>query len=195
VNWSTTGNNITVQLNQTRTAGASVTYFPMPVVLRVANTGNTTNTFLTMYDRGDSVFVAGNGINLASGVAGHTISFTLPFAPATVSFDPNNVTMATGTTTKVTGLKQVPVSLQELIVNKMIIYPNPADDAITVQRNEGAESGLITITDMNGKVVLKKIITNLTEKINTQQLLPGVYLLQVTENGMVIRSEKLVIHH
>jgi len=62
VNWSASGNNITVQLNQTRTAGASATYFPMPVVIRVANSGNTANTFLTMYDRGDSVFVAGRHI-------------------------------------------------------------------------------------------------------------------------------------
>ncbi len=194
VNWSTTGSNITVQLNQTRTAGASVTYFPMPVVLRVANTGNTTNTFLTMYDRGDSVFVAGDGINLASGVAGNTISFTLPFAPATISFDPNNVTMATGTTTQVSGLRQALPSAKELIVSKISVYPNPADDAITIHRTNQAV-GLITITDMNGKIVLRKTITNRSEKINTQQLLPGTYVLQVMEDGVVSRNEKLIITH
>ncbi|MBK7433700.1 MAG: hypothetical protein IPI66_07215 [Chitinophagaceae bacterium] len=95
VNWSTTGNNITVQLNQTRSAGASVNYFPMPVVLRVANSNNSQNTTLIMYDRGDSVFIAGDGVGAAT--VGNTISFNLAFAPATVSFDPNNATMATGT--------------------------------------------------------------------------------------------------
>ena len=195
VNWSTTGSNITVQLNQTRTAGASVTYFPMPVVLRVANTGNTTNTTLTMYDRGDSIFVAGDGINLASGVAGHTISFPLPFAPATVSFDPNNVTMATGTTTQVSGLKQILPAANELVVSKMNIYPNPADNEIIIHRDQQLSAGILTISDMNGKIVMKKTIVNRTEKISTGQLPAGTYMLLVTENGALIRNEKLMITH
>jgi Secretion system C-terminal sorting domain len=191
VNWSTSGNNITLQLNQTRTAGATITYFPMPVVLRAANTGNTVNTLLTFYDRGDSVFVAGNGITLAGGVAGNTISVNLSFAPATLSFDPNNVTMATGTTTKVSSLKQ---ALPDKVTGKVIVYPNPADKEITIQRIAPA-AGMITITDIYGKVILRRSVVNTTEKINTAQLAPGNYIVQVLENGGITRTEKLVIQH
>lgn len=195
VNWSTSGNNITVQLNQTRTAGATVTYFPMPVVLRVANSGNTLNTTLIFYDRGDSVFVAGNGITLAGGVAGHTIAANLTFAPATVTFDPNNVTMATGTTTKVTSLKQALPFIPEVVNDRIVVYPNPADKEILVNRKTGAGSGYITIADMTGKVLLQRSISNSSEKINTAAFSNGTYVLQITENGVVTRTEKIVIHH
>lgn len=194
VNWATTGNNITVQLTQTRTAGATVTYFPMPVVLRAANTGNTSNTTLVFYDRGDSVFVAGNGITLASGVAGNTISVNLAFAPATLTFDPDNVTMATGTTTKVTSLKQAAPFATEVVTDKAVIYPNPADKEIILHRAT-ATAGTVTITDMNGKIVLRRSVNNRSEKINTSQLAPGNYIVQVTENGLLTHTVKVVVQH
>ena len=192
VNWSTTGNNITAQLTQTRTAGSSVPYFPMPVVLKVSNAGNTSSTTLIVYDRGDSIFVAGNGAGVA--VAGNTVSFPLTFAPSTVSFDPDNVTMATGTTTKVTPFA-APIASAKILYHKAQVYPNPADNEITITRNLANTNSIVIITDVNGKTVLKKIIVSAIEKINTQQLVNGTYILQVIENGATIKSEKLIIAH
>jgi aminopeptidase N len=193
VNWSTTGNNITVQLNQTRTAGASVPYFAMPVVLKVADASNTSNTTLVMYDRGDSIFIAGTGIG--AGVAGNTINFTLPFAPATVTFDPNNVTMATGTATKINSFVPPLAAASKISYTNTEVYPNPASNEITVARNVANTSSSVIITDINGKIVLKKVIVSVTEKINIQHLLNGTYILQVAENGAIIKSEKLIIAH
>lgn len=193
VNWTTSGNNITVQLNQTRTAGASVSYFAMPVVLKAANTGNTLSTTLIIYDRGDSVFIAGDGIS--AGVAGNTISFNLNFAPATLSFDASNETMATGTTTKVTSLNQ-PVSFNgNLSGNKISIYPNPANSEVLLQSNGKPANSFVNITDMTGKIVIRKTIADKVERINTQQLVAGTYLIQVVENGVIIKNEKLIIAH
>ena len=193
VNWSTTGNNITAQLSQTRTAGSTVPYFPMPVVLKVANSGNTTFTTLIIYDRGDSIFVAGNGAGNA--VAGNSVTFPLSFAPATVSFDPDNVTMATGTTTKVTSLVQPATTVTKISYTKTQVYPNPANNEITISRNMATSNSRVIITDVNGKAVLNRKILSATEKINTQQLVNGTYILQVIENGTTIKSEKLVIAH
>ncbi len=193
VNWTTSGNNITAQLNQTRTAGSSVTYFPMPVVLKVANSGNTASTTFIIYDRGDSLFVAGNGVGIS--VAGKTITFPLTFAPATVSFDPNNETMAIGTATKVTVLARSAFSETPIAYTKTDIYPNPASNEITITRQEANNNGLVIITDINGKTVLKKTIKDVNEKINIQQLTNGTYILQVIENGATIKSEKLIIAH
>jgi len=195
VNWSTSGNNITVQLNQTRTAGASVTYFPMPVVIRVANSNNTANTFLTMYDRGDSVFVAGAGIGI--GVAGNTISFPLTFAPATATFDPNNVTMATGTLTKVASLAARPQVDETAITssNKLQVYPNPANNEIIISTDGVFAKTIINIIDVNGKSSIKKTMQGNVEKINTDRLTAGAYVLQVIEDGVLVKKEKIIIVH
>jgi aminopeptidase N len=193
VNWSTTGNNITAQLTQTRTAGSTVPYFPMPVVLKVANTSNTSSTTLIVYDRGDSIFIAGNGAGIA--VAGNTILFPLTFAPATVTFDPDNVTMATGTTTKVLPFAGPAITSAKISYTKTQVYPNPASNEITVTRNITNANSSVIITDVNGKTVLKKTITSAIEKVNIQQLVNGTYILQVLEDGATIKSEKLVIAH
>jgi aminopeptidase N len=193
VNWSTTGNNVTAQLTQTRTAGSTVPYFPMPVVLKVANTGNTSSTTLIVYDRGDSIFVAGNGAGVA--VAGNTVSFPLTFAPATMSFDPENVTMATGTTTKVTPFARPTITETKISYTKTQVYPNPANNEITITRSHTKVNSSVVITDVNGKTVLKKTITSAIEKVNIQQLVNGTYILQVIEDGATIKSEKLIIAH
>lgn len=193
VNWSTTGNNITVQLNQTRSAGASVPYFPMPVVLKVSNAGNTATSTLVFYDRGDSIFIAGNGAG--AGVAGHTISANLSFAPASLTFDANNETMATGTTTKVAALTAPLTAATAIAYTTAQVFPNPAGNEITISRDKSAVNASVVITDINGVTVLKKMLIAPNEKINTQQLLNGTYILQVTENGATIKSEKIIIAH
>jgi aminopeptidase N len=196
VNWATTGNNITVQLNQTRSAGSSVSYFPMPVVMQVANTGNTQNTFLTIYDRGDSVFVAGNGIGV--GNAGNTITFSLPFAPATLTFDPTNVTMATGTTTKVTGpLRAVPTSsITELTTSNSIqVFPNPVANEVTVTTNDFIKDGVLQLISVEGKVISQQLMKGNIQQVNVQNVKTGTYIIQIVENGKVLFSEKLVVQH
>jgi aminopeptidase N len=193
VNWSTSGNNVTLQLNQTRTVGATAAYFAMPVVIRVANAGNTSSTTLTIYDRGDSVFVAGDGIG--AGFAGNTISFNLTFAPSTLSFDPNNVTMATGTLTQVAGLRIAGITNGESVNNSVNIYPNPAADNVTIVRQVKGSNAIITFTDVNGKTIIKENISGTSVSINTQKIASGNYVVQIIENGIVTSSNKLVIQH
>ncbi len=197
VSWNTTGNNIKLRLVQSRTTGASVTHFPMPVVLRLSNALGTASTTVVLYDRGDSLYLSGNG--LGAGVAGNTISLSLPFAPSTVSFDPNSVTMATGTVTRLTTLREaapVPVA-------KLNLYPNPTKDVFTVQqlssnmlvREDTNQGGTLLVVDMNGQTVLRKNILNGMEKISTANWKPGTYTVELIANGEVIGREKLVVAH
>ncbi len=189
--WSTTGNNITINLTQTVNVGGSVRFFPMPVVMRVANQNNSQSTTLIMYDRGDSVFVAGDGIS--GGFAGRTAVFNLNFAPVNVTFDPNNVTMATGTVTKVAPpVARIGTVSAETVVT---VYPNPANNELTVVRNTIGSNTALKIVDLNGKTVLTKTSTALSEKINIEKLVPGTYLLQVVENGILSDSKRFVVKH
>ncbi len=90
----TSGKFIQFKFTQTRVGGA-VSHFPMPIVLKIANSGNTYDTTVVIYHySATQLGFAGNGVGPAGA---NTISYNLSFVPASVTFDPDNVTMATGT--------------------------------------------------------------------------------------------------
>ncbi len=99
--WGNNGNIININLTQTITSsgssGTASAHFPMPVILKIANASGTIDTTITVYHKSTNEIyynwlgTTGNSIN------GNTISFNLPFTPATVSFDPQNRTLANAT--------------------------------------------------------------------------------------------------
>ncbi len=99
--WGNNGNLININLIQTitssGTSGTASSHFPMPVILYIANAAGTMDTTITVYHRYSSgIYYDWQG-TVASSVNGNTISFNLPFTPATVTFDPQNRTMANAT--------------------------------------------------------------------------------------------------
>jgi aminopeptidase N len=99
-NWGNSGNTISINLTQSAT-GASVTNFDMPVVLRIANSLGTRDTVVVIFDRnGGTLSGAGAREDIGRGItATGNVVYNLSFTPATVTFDPSNETMATGTIT------------------------------------------------------------------------------------------------
>lgn len=163
----------------------------MPVVLRVANAANTSNTTLVLYDRGDSVFVAGDG--QGAGEPGNTIHLNLAFTPATLTFDPNNETMATGTVTKVSTLREA-MTAPDWTLGSFKIYPNPASAEINIVRSGlMAGEGLLLINDLSGKQLLEKNIHAAAEKLNLSNLPAGIYIVKLIQKGMVVSSQKLIL--
>ena len=75
--------------------------------------------------------------------------------------------------------------------NNTKFYPNPAKDHLTIIRVKD-EQCLVTITDLNGKVVLKRQIYENEEQINISDLSSGLYLVKLQTN-IEIRVLKLVI--
>ncbi len=191
VNWYTSGNNITVKLNQTRTTGTSVTHFPMPVYLRVTGT---TTTNLILYDRGDSIFVAGNGIS--NGFAGRIATFSLGSAPTAVSFDPDNVTMATGTLTKsTTPLARGQYDYAVTQPTEIKVFPNPVSNELLIISDSWKTATRFVFSDMTGKTIHQSAPKNSVEKINVEEWPAGTYVLQITENGMLKETRKIVVRH
>jgi aminopeptidase N len=190
VNWNTTGNNIILQFAQTRNAGATATYFPTPVVLKVAN--STLNTKIVVYDRGDSVFVAGNGIS--TGYAGNKITIPLTFAPTTLTFDPDNEILATGTTTKVTTLVQK--NAQTIIETASpLVYPNPANNEINIVSGSNTALKTIIIKDINNKIIFNKNYNATSCKIEVSNLATGIYFVEIVNSNGELFTERLVIKH
>ncbi|MFM2225200.1 MAG: hypothetical protein RJA07_1402 [Bacteroidota bacterium] len=80
--------------------------------------------------------------------------------------------------------------------NKLVVYPNPANDKATIYVGVNKENIVLDIKDISGRVV-ESILINTTNKlldINTTKYSNGVYLLQLRDdNGIVILTNKLVV--
>tara|TARA_B110000305_G_C19202434_1_gene521837 strand:+ start:70 stop:855 length:786 start_codon:yes stop_codon:yes gene_type:complete len=74
------------------------------------------------------------------------------------------------------------VGLNEISVESLNVYPNPASSEITVSINESMIDNQIVILDQMGKVVLKVVVLNLNTTINVSSLSNGLYYVKVGEN-------------
>ena len=74
--------------------------------------------------------------------------------------------------------------------NKTHIYPNPANDFVTIESFR--ELGDIIIKDITGKIIYQYTTNNKYVQINTSQLTEGYYLIEISSPDGV-SSEKLII--
>ncbi len=70
------------------------------------------------------------------------------------------------------------------------LYPNPAYSDVVYISSEFNDTKIITVYDVLGEVVLTDRIS--TNTLNISRLVPGVYVLQVTEKQKTI-TRKLVV--
>jgi len=66
---------------------------------------------------------------------------------------------------------------------RIIIYPNPARETLTIslEENPGRVNGSITIFNIRGEAVLHHPLEKSRTVIDTQSLKPGLYLIRITE--------------
>lgn len=95
-----------------------------------------------------------------------TDSFNVSVSPGTIFVDYSSST-----------------SMSENNTNSFNIFPNPANEIITVSNLNNAS--LITISDVAGKNIIQQKVNNNTEQINISALLPGYYIVSLeTSNGI-----------
>lgn len=81
------------------------------------------------------------------------------------------------------------VGIEENSLNKIKIYPNPANDFIQISGIESLNSNII-IVSINGKKIKEYKFSELSEgKININNLSKGVYFIKVIEGQKVIVSK------
>lgn len=76
-------------------------------------------------------------------------------------------------------------------------FPNPANDELTISTSMPINSGEIQVLDQNGKIVLRKRITEVSNAfvIKTTQLSNGIYSVYVTgENNFALPVKVVVVH-
>jgi hypothetical protein len=85
----------------------------------------------------------------------------------------------------------IPLQQQNASVS---IYPNPADEMITVETGHALGACEIKVVDILGNQVLdtKPQFINAKAGINTAGLTKGIYFLKVMDNGKQIAGEKII---
>jgi hypothetical protein len=80
----------------------------------------------------------------------------------------------------------VPVTVKEA---QLEVYPNPATEVITIETDN--YPSLLTITEINGKMIFSKMISNEKTQLDVSAFRKGVYILEV--KGAISRIAKLVV--
>ncbi len=73
---------------------------------------------------------------------------------------------------------------------QFVIYPNPANSVLFIKSENGLGNSKIVITDILGKTIIEKEISDLYQtSINIDELTSGVYLLQIkNDKGFVTKK-------
>ncbi len=77
------------------------------------------------------------------------------------------------------------------IDNQLLMYPNPAKDFVTITNLPHGEIQMI-VFDINGKVIVSKIVNTETARIDTSNFSNGVYIVWLNHNGYIIHKKLLV---
>lgn len=80
------------------------------------------------------------------------------------------------------------LSVESNTINGLSVYPNPANDFVTISTNINAEKAVV-IFDITGKTVIN---TTTMDTVHVGTLASGVYIMQITENDAVATT-KLII--
>jgi len=155
------GKTIQFTLTQTRSPGGAP-FMPMPVVIKIANAAGTIDTSVVIYHH-SSTQLAYAGIPEGMGPIGQGfISYNLSFTPFTVTIDPDNKTMATGSLSG-TGTP-LDINILSFTANKTttgnqinltIANSEPIEKVILLKSQNGADfidAGLMSKTNMSGSM-------------------------------------------
>ncbi len=78
------------------------------------------------------------------------------------------------------------------------IYPNPADETITVSlKMESKSSGTVEFYNLGGRLVLSKGYAKGAKEISIESygIPAGFYFVKIVSSGMVLQTGKVIIHH
>lgn len=81
------------------------------------------------------------------------------------------------------------LSLEQSLVNDLILYPNPTKGVLNLNASYGFENALYTVFDMTGKSVMNNRFS--TNSIDVSQLSAGNYILRIVERGLM-KSQKFI---
>ena len=77
--------------------------------------------------------------------------------------------------------------------NAVLIYPNPANDHVTIKFPGGAENGYVTLSDLDGRILLSQTFENAAHfKLLPGDLANGIYLMTI-ETASIHVTQKITL--
>ncbi len=77
-------------------------------------------------------------------------------------------------------------------LDEIKIYPNPIDDKLIIEFNDGIDNGEIKIYNLQGKLVACDEFKNRKKIINTSSLQSGIYLIRISTKEYTMKTYKLI---
>lgn len=170
-----------------------VTINPLPTV-----TGSAASTTVCLDDA--AVMLTGSpagGTWSGPGVTGTSFSpMTAGTGAQTVTYSYTDSSTCTATAPVVITVNACVGVQEQSALHAVSIYPNPNNGVFTLSVNTEINNLQIVITDLQGRVVYssseEKISAGYSQQINLQSEATGMYIMQVTGNG-VTRVEKISV--
>lgn len=83
--------------------------------------------------------------------------------------------------------------LNDFTNSPFALYPNPANDEVTINSKDGITTGLASIFNVSGQLILEQQLVGDDSKIDTSKLQTGVYMVKIQTSGARYNT-KLVIN-
>jgi hypothetical protein len=85
-----------------------------------------------------------------------------------------------------------PVGIHELNANKIVIYPNPADDMVFVHIPPGSGINRLSLHDLMGKTLESQTVSASAISLNLKELPRGFYFLRMVDvEGKIVSVKKI----
>jgi len=77
---------------------------------------------------------------------------------------------------------------------KISLYPNPANESVTIEVPENMDRSELIFTNMIGQTVLRKNVTSTSVTMDLTGFSNGIYFVHV-QNGNQRITKKLIVQH
>ena len=79
---------------------------------------------------------------------------------------------------------------EENAISSTSVYPNPANDMVTIINEGNVE--VLNVVNVSGQVVTTIANPKIQETLNVADFAPGIYIIQMTKNG-IVTEQKLIV--
>jgi hypothetical protein len=79
---------------------------------------------------------------------------------------------------------------------KYTVFPNPTNNTLAIQRSQGnVESESLLLTDVLGRIILKKVLIGIDNSIDVNTIPSGIYYLKIESTEQLDYIQKISIIH
>jgi hypothetical protein len=129
---------------------------------------------------------------ITTNAVNNRVAFRVPPASLKTYYLDSLIITNSGNATATCNYVSVGVNEINKETNQVKIYPNPADDQITIE-SETLPIKEVKIIDLMGKTMYHSMVNQNRSKIDVSYFTPGIYFVQITDDQKNMANKKIVI--